>query len=122
MSAPAEGERCGQATTPGAAARLGLSLALREGRVYRARFVARGCPATLAVADWVCEWVAERTPDEALDLNVDAVEQALALPASKRHCVLLVQDALAEALQSPVETHARTPGGNLRAGPQSYSI
>lgn len=87
---------------------LRLELQTEQGQVVRARFLALGCPATIAVADWLAEAVEglRLTPDCSLDWS--AAEAELALPAEKRSRLLLAEDAfraaLAQALSAGPET------------------
>ncbi|MAA73863.1 MAG: hypothetical protein CMN28_04060 [Salinisphaeraceae bacterium] len=77
---------------------LSLDLAVEGGTIRQAAFRALGCPATIAVADWLAEQLAGVPLDRARDVNWPACEQALELPASRRSCLLLAQDALEAAI------------------------
>lgn len=97
--APTTGKcRVGRATTPGSAAVLQISLQIAAGRCERATFLAYGCPSCIAAADWACEWLSGRKLTETSALKATMIESALELAPGKRHCGLLVEDALATAL------------------------
>lgn len=88
----------GRARTPASAAVLELTLVVDGGIIRRAMFRAHGCPSCIAAADWACEWMSGRATAEARELTAAQIEAALALAAAKRHCGLLVVDALQDAL------------------------
>lgn len=87
------------ATTPGSRAALRLQLEVVEGRVRKARFLAYGCVATIASADWFADQAEGKTIAEAAGLTADAAVTELGLPPVKRHCALLAADALRAALK-----------------------
>lgn len=91
--------RVGRAAAPGdVALALYLRLDAAGARVERARFRAHACPSGIAAADWACEWMEGRTLDEIRGLKAEAVESGAGLAPDKRDCGLLVEDALAAAL------------------------
>lgn len=94
--------RTGRADTPGSSAVVELQLVLVDERIEKARFLAHGCPSCIAAADWACEWLTGKNRADALQLSAARIEAALELVASKRHCGLLVEDALQAAL-SPAQ-------------------
>jgi NifU-like protein involved in Fe-S cluster formation len=89
----------GEARTPASKAVLRLQLRVTAGRVEAARFLALGCPSTVAAADWLCEWLEGRELAEAGSLSATDLAQALELVAVRRHCAVLAEDALRAVLQ-----------------------
>lgn len=87
----------GRADSASAGAVVEVDLTVNAGTIGAAAFRAYGPPATVAAADWVCGWAAGRTLAAARGLSVQALAQALALPAGQRECALVVLDALAAA-------------------------
>jgi NifU-like protein involved in Fe-S cluster formation len=79
-----------------------FDLAWRPGsgaaRIESARFLAFGCPHTIAVAAWVAERAAGRGRDPALPEPLAALAQRFAVPASKLGRLLVVEDAWAAAI------------------------
>lgn len=65
--------------------------------VTDARFKAWGCPATIACASLVAEWVRGRTLAEARDVDVRVLAEPLELPIDRLYAPLLVEDALRAA-------------------------
>jgi nitrogen fixation NifU-like protein len=79
--------------------RLELFLSVEEGRIAAASWEASGCAAVRAAASLTTEAVLGRTPEEALELDVEGeVERAGGLPPTKAHAPRVVQRALREAL------------------------
>ncbi len=73
---------------------------VRGGRVQRAAFQVRGCPAAIATASMMTVLAEGRTLDEALALTDDQIVSALGeLPEFKMHC----SNSAAEALHAAVE-------------------
>ncbi len=62
------------------------------------RFKAYGCPATIACASLLSEWVQGQSLEQAASLDANRLVAALALPPLKLHCALLAQDALRAAI------------------------
>jgi cysteine desulfurase len=73
--------------------RLVLRAWLREGRVVDSAFEARGCPVTIAVGDWLAQWLRERLVAD-LGLELARLRGELEIPADKAHCALLGEDVL----------------------------
>ena len=86
-------------TNPVCGDRLRLSLRLRDGRVEAARFLAYGCPPTLACGSALTELLAGKTLAEAARVTRAEVVQAVGgLPARKQHAAALAVETLREAL------------------------
>lgn len=89
-----------EVTNPVCGDRLRLSLRVREGRVEAARFLAYGCPPTLACGSALAEMLEGMTTDQASRLTRQDIVRALgALPARKGHAAALAVETLREALQ-----------------------
>lgn len=97
--APTSGHSCnGRATTPGSSAVLQISLQVQRETIQRASFLVYGCPSCIAAADWACEWLGGRGVADVGELTATLIESALELTPNKRHCGLLVEDAVVAAL------------------------
>ena len=81
--------------------RLKLSLCVRGGRVEAARFLAYGCPPTLACGSALAEMLEGKTVEEAARLTrQDITRAAGGLPARKQHAAALAVETLREALKN----------------------
>ena len=79
--------------------RLRLSLRLHDGRIEAARFLAYGCPATLACGSALTELLKGMTTQEAAQLTRQQIIQALdGIPARKQHAAALALATLRTAL------------------------
>ena len=80
--------------------RLRLTLRLRGGRVEAARFLAYGCPPTLACGSALAELVEGMTLEEAARLTRARIIEAVGgLPSRKQHAAALAVETLREALK-----------------------
>lgn len=86
----------GRAESPDAC--VALWLWFERDRVREAAFRVRGCPVTVAAADYVCERVRDRTQAAVRGLTIAELEQALSSPPARRSALLVVNDALMAAL------------------------
>jgi NifU-like protein involved in Fe-S cluster formation len=91
------GVRTGTATTP--AAQLRLQARLADERVADARFLAHGCPTTIAVGAWLADRAIGRSLAELAAIRPGDIRQALEIPETRLHCVLLGEDALKSLLE-----------------------
>lgn len=89
-----------QAGSPGAKFSLVLHARLADGRVADARFQAYGCPAAIAVGDFVAQWCVNRTAAQ-LDLTAEQIRATLEIGEEKTHCALMGED-LVRALKEYV--------------------
>lgn len=81
--------------------RLRLSLRVRVGRVEAARFLAYGCPPTLACGSALAEMLEGMTLEEAASITRSRITDALGgLPARKQHAAALAVETLHAALES----------------------
>jgi NifU-like protein involved in Fe-S cluster formation len=79
--------------------RLRLALRLRGGRIESARFLAYGCPPTLACGSALAGMLEGMTLDEAAHITrAEIAEAAGGLPARKQHAAALASETLREAL------------------------
>ncbi len=79
--------------------RLRLFLLLREDRIEAARFLAYGCPPTLACGSVLTELVQGKTISEATSLTrADLLNAIGGLPARKHHAAALAIETLRSAL------------------------
>ena len=89
-------------TNPVCGDRLRLTLRVRGRRIEAARFLAYGCPPTLACGSALAELVEGMTTEEAARLTRREVIDAVGgLPARKRHAAALAIETLQAALKSP---------------------
>ncbi|HEV2864612.1 MAG TPA: iron-sulfur cluster assembly scaffold protein [Pyrinomonadaceae bacterium] len=87
-------------TNPVCGDRLRLSLRLRAGRIESARFLAYGCPPTLACGSALTEILEGLTPEEAARLTRARITEALGgLPPRKQHAAALALETLRAALE-----------------------
>ncbi len=82
------------ASTPAAALRLQLWAKIAGQRVERCRFLAYGCPYTIAVGDWLAQWCEGRELTEIQRFSADKLRQGLEIPEERAHCWLMAQDLL----------------------------
>ena len=81
--------------------RLHLSLRLRDHRIETARFLAYGCPPTLACGSVLAELIEGMSVDEAARLTRQDIIRALdGLPARKQHAAALAIETLRAALEA----------------------
>ena len=78
-----------------------LFIKVKDGRIEDVKFQTFGCAAAIATSSMVTELVIGKSVDEALEVSNDAVTQALGgLPGKKRHCSVLVEQALQAAIKN----------------------
>jgi NifU-like protein involved in Fe-S cluster formation len=70
-----------------------------EGAIRDARFLAFGCPHTIAVAAWVAERAVGRAARAALPETVQVLSERFAVPVEKRGRLLTIEDAWLAALR-----------------------
>ena len=91
-------------TNPVCGDRLRLSLRLRDGRIEAARFLAYGCPPTLACGSVLAEMIEGMKVTDALKLTRKEVADALGgLPTRKHHAAALAIETLNTAIGHLVE-------------------
>jgi NifU-like protein involved in Fe-S cluster formation len=96
----ADANATAELTNPACGDRLRLSLRIVDGRIEAARFLAYGCPPTLACGSMLAEMLEGRTVDEAARLTRHDIARALdGLPARKTHAAALAIETLHAALE-----------------------
>jgi hypothetical protein len=70
-----------------------FDIQVAEGRCVDARFLAFGCPHTIAVAAWVAEQAIGRPPGASLHEPVASLAERFGVPTEKRGRLLIVEDA-----------------------------
>lgn len=81
--------------------RLRLSLLIRNGRIESARFLAYGCPPTLACGSALAEMLEGTTVAEALKISRSELVSAVGgLPAGKQHAAALAIETLRTAIEN----------------------
>lgn len=88
-------------TNPVCGDRLRLSLRVRDGRIEAARFLAYGCPPTLACGSALAELLEGLTLEEAARITRAGITKAAGgLPARKTHAAALAVETLRAALSN----------------------
>jgi nitrogen fixation protein NifU and related proteins len=86
-------------TNPVCGDRLRLSLRIRDGRIEVARFLAYGCPPTLACGSALAEMLEGMTIEDALKLErMEIVAAVGGLPSRKQHAAALAIETLRTAI------------------------
>ena len=86
-------------TNPVCGDRLRLTLRIHDGRIEAARFLAYGCPPTLASGSALAEMLEGMTVEDALKLTRKEVASAVGgLPARKQHAAALAIETLRAAI------------------------
>jgi nitrogen fixation protein NifU and related proteins len=87
-------------TNPVCGDRLRVSLRIRDGQIEAARFLAYGCPPTLACGSALAEMIEGMKVDEARSLSRQQIVQAVGgLPTRKHHAAALAIETLNSALK-----------------------
>ena len=86
-------------TNPVCGDRLRLSLRVSDGRIAAARFLAYGCPPTLACGSALAEMLEGMSLEEARALTKEQIVKAVGgLPSRKQHAAALAVETLQSAL------------------------
>ena len=97
----ADADAVAEETNPVCGDRLRLSLHIRDGRIEAARFLAYGCPPTLACGSVMAEMVENMTIADASNLTKDRVVEAVGgLPSRKQHAAALAIETLQRAISN----------------------
>lgn len=95
-----DADACVEQSNPVCGDRLRLSLRFRAGRIEAARFLAYGCPATLACGSALAEMLEGSTVEEAQRITRRTITDTLGgLPARKQHAAALAVETLHAALE-----------------------
>ena len=96
----ADANAVAEQTNPVCGDRLRLSLRLRDGRIEAARFLAYGCPPTLACGSVIAEMIEGMKIEDAMKLSRKEIADALGgLPTRKHHAAALAIHTLRSALE-----------------------
>jgi len=88
-------------TNPVCGDRLRLSLRIRAGQVDAARFLAYGCPATIACGSAITTLIEGKPVKAAMKLSRrDLIEALDGLPARKQHAAALAIETLRTAIEA----------------------
>jgi nitrogen fixation protein NifU and related proteins len=91
----------GEQTNPVCGDRLRLALQLSNGRITAARFLAYGCPPTLACGSALAGMIEGMSIEEAARLTRQDIVRALdGLPSRKQHAAALAIETLRAALEA----------------------
>ena len=95
----ADGNVIAEETNPICGDRLRLSMRINHGRIEAARFLAYGCPPTLACGSALAHTIEGMSIARALQLNRDDIVAAVGgLPTRKHHAASLAIETLHSAL------------------------
>lgn len=95
-----DADAAAELTNPACGDRLRLMLRIRDGRIIAARFMAYGCPPTLACGSALTELLEGATTTEAARITRQQLTKSLdGLPARKSHAAALAIETLHEALR-----------------------
>lgn len=90
-------------TNPVCGDRLRLSLRIIDGRIEAARFLAYGCPPTLACGSALAEMLEGMSLEEARTLTKEQIVNGVGgLPSRKHHAAALAINTLRTALETPL--------------------
>lgn len=104
-TAAAAGALTGPGTCRGSAGRrergtwVQFDLQLSAGVIQAARFLAFGCPHTIAVSAWIAEQAAGLPLRPALPQSVQQLSERFAVPVEKRGRLLIIEDAWLAAVR-----------------------
>jgi nitrogen fixation NifU-like protein len=97
----ADANAVAEQTNPVCGDRLRLSLRIRDGRIEGARFLAYGCPPTLACGSVLAEMIEGMNVADAMKLTRKEIADALrGLPTRKHHAAALAIETLHAAIES----------------------
>lgn len=97
----ADANAVAEETNPVCGDRLRLSLVVRDGRIESARFLAYGCPPTLACGSVLTEMIQGKTVAEVMRFTrKDVLDLIGGLPSRKHHAAALAIETLRKALEA----------------------
>jgi nitrogen fixation protein NifU and related proteins len=101
----ADADAVGEETNPICGDRIRLSLKIEDGRIQESRFLAYGCPPTLACGSVLTELLYGKSVGEAMAITKrDLLEALGGLPARKHHAASLAIETLRAALEPACST------------------
>ena len=77
-----------------------LQCQLQGQKIKAVRFLAWGCPHSIAAASWLAETLTGLSLDEASGVNAMQIAAALEVPTDKLGSILVLEDALAACLEN----------------------
>jgi NifU-like protein involved in Fe-S cluster formation len=80
-----------------------FDLQVSGGMIQAARFLAFGCPHTIAVSAWVAEQAGGPISQAALPEGVQDLSERFAVPAEKRGRLLIIEDAWVAAVTGALQ-------------------
>jgi len=84
-----------------------LYIKVEDNEIVDAKFQTFGCAAAIATSSMVTELVKGKTLEEALKISNETVTEALGgVPAIKRHCSVLAEEALKAAIADYKSKHS----------------
>jgi len=96
---------CVDVTNPACGDMLRLSARFEGDRVAEARFLTRGCTASIAASSALTEWMTGRSRSELAALTTAMVEEAVGgLETASKHAAVLCVDAVRSLLKSTGKT------------------
>jgi NifU-like protein involved in Fe-S cluster formation len=97
----ADANAVAEETNPVCGDRMRLSLRIHENRIDAARFLAYGCPPTLACGSALAEMIEGLSVEDALKITRNEIVSAVGgLPAQKRHAAALAIETLQTAIKN----------------------
>lgn len=108
-AAPNAGELAGPGVFRGAAGKkeqgiwVQFDLQMHSGMIVASRFLAFGCPHTVAVSSWVAEQVQGSALQRQLPESVQQLRERFEVPVEKMGRILIVEDAWQAAVVAAVE-------------------
>ena len=88
-----------EVTNPACGDILRLSVLWEAGRVAQARYLTRGCTASIAAGSALTEWIMGKTPRELKALRAAEIEQAIGgLQPESKHAAVLCVDGVKAVL------------------------
>ena len=99
-----------------------LYIRVKDGIITDSSFKTFGCGAAIASSSMATEMVKGKTITEALEISNKAVAEALGgLPAVKRHCSVLAEEALRKAILDYYQRRGETPPVDIKLPEDSHS-
>ena len=88
-------------TNPACGDMMRLSASFEDGRVMEARFLTRGCTASIAASEALAEWMTGKTQSELEALTPAAMDEAVGgLDPASKHAAVLCVDAVKSLLRA----------------------
>lgn len=90
-------------TNPACGDTMRLSASFEDGRVREARFLTRGCTASIAASEALAEWMSGKTRAELEALTASTMEEAVGgLESASKHAAVLCVDAVKSLLRNAI--------------------